>query len=183
MYSPEDRAANLLGALALLVDGRVRGAVAGPAGAGGVLAEAVVVLKDQPGVTADWLGRALGVTQPGAAHVVKRLVTLGWVDKRPGADARSRALVLTAAGKAAAGSILDARRRALRGLVDQLSGRQRAQLAEIAEVLLRPLPRDERELAALCRLCERSRCPSCPVHQGYLSRMVSAGDRAGTPPP
>jgi DNA-binding MarR family transcriptional regulator len=170
MNSPEDRTANLLGALALLVNGQMRRAVIEPAGAGGALAEAVIVVKDQPGVTVDWLGRVLTLSQPGAVHLVKRLVALGWVDKRPGADARSRALTLTAAGKAAARTILRARRRALRGLVDQLSTEDQARLAEIAGKLLRPLPQNERDLADLCRLCDRSCCPDCPVHDGLSRR-------------
>jgi DNA-binding MarR family transcriptional regulator len=170
MYSLEDRAANLLGALSLLVDGEVREAVAAAASGGGVLAEAVIVVKDQPGVTIDWLGRVLRVSQPGAVHVVNRMVTMGWVDKRPGADARSRALYLTRAGKAAARAILRARHRALRELVGRLPARRREQLAAVAETLLRPLPDSEAELARLCRLCDRSCCGSCPVHQGLVDR-------------
>src|SRR5918999_484850 len=108
MYTHEDRSANLLGALSLLVEGEVRDAVARAASGGGVLAEAVIVVKDQPGVTVDWLGRVLRVSQPGAVHVVNRMVALGWVDKRPGADARSRALFLTRAGKSTARAILRA---------------------------------------------------------------------------
>ena len=170
MNTLRDRSANLLGALSLLVEGRVRDAVTEPTGAGGALAEAVIVLKDQPGVTADWLGRVLGMSQPGTVHVVKRLVALGWVEKRPGADARSRALVLTADGKSAARDILGARRRVLHRLVDQLSAEQQERLAEIADTLLRPLPSDEQDLATLCRLCERARCPACPVHLGLRGR-------------
>jgi DNA-binding MarR family transcriptional regulator len=170
MYALDQRAANLLGALTLLVDGQVRAAVTKPAGAGGVLAEAVVVLKDQPGVTVDWLRRVLRVSQPGAVHVVNRLVELDWVEKRPGSDARSRALVLTKAGEAVAGDILRARGTVLGQLVDRLSAEQREQLADIAETLLRPLPQDDRDLAQLCRLCDRSCCATCPVHEGLLGR-------------
>jgi DNA-binding MarR family transcriptional regulator len=170
MYEPDRRTANLLGALTLLVDGQVRAAVTKPAGAGGVLAEAVVILKDQPGVTADWLARVLRVTQPGVVHVVKRLVELGWVEKRPGTDARSRALVLTKAGKATARNILRARATALGPLVNRLSAEQREHLADIAETLLRPLPQDDQDLAQLCRLCDRSCCTTCPVHEGLLNR-------------
>lgn len=175
MNLPEDPAANLLGALALVVNSRVRAAVAGPAGSGGALAEAVVVIKDQPGVTAEWLGQVLGLTQPGAAHLVRRLVDQGWVQRRPGADARSRALHLTPAGRRAAGEILRARQQALTELVDRLSPEQRRQFAEIAGGLLRCEPGDRRELARLCRLCDRSRCPACPVHDSYRHGPGPAG--------
>ncbi|MGK5740483.1 MarR family winged helix-turn-helix transcriptional regulator [Micromonospora sp. URMC 103] len=166
MYLPDDGAPNLLGALALLVSSRMRTAVTGPAGAGGVLAEALVVLKDQPGVTAEWLRQVLGLTQPGAAHLVRRLREQGWVERRPGADARSRALHLTPAGAAAAGDVLRAREEALAELLAPLSAEQRTHLAEAARTLLRHEVTDARSLAHLCRLCDRGRCPACPVYAG-----------------
>ncbi|MEV4755897.1 MarR family winged helix-turn-helix transcriptional regulator [Micromonospora sp. NPDC049559] len=168
MNLPADDAANLLGALALAVGERMRAAVTGPAGHGGTLAEAVVVLKDQPGVTAEWLGRVLEISQPGTAHLVRRLLALGWVERRAGADARSRALHLTPDGTAAAARILAARQRALAELLEPLDAEQRDRLAEITRAVLRPRARDERSLARLCRLCDRSRCARCPVHAGYL---------------
>jgi len=168
MDLPTDDAANLLGALALFVGERMRLAVRDPAGAGGALAEAVIVIKDQPGATAEWLGTVLGLSQPGTAHMVRRLVTLGWIDRRPGVDARSRALHLTPAGRRAAKRILAARQRALAALVSTLSDEQRGHLAGLADAMLRPAARDERCLATMCRLCDRSRCAGCPVYAGYL---------------
>ena len=42
-----------------------------------------------------------------------------------------------------------------------------AHLVAIAGALLGPEARDERLLAELCRLCDRSSCPRCPVHEGW----------------
>ncbi|MFI6262694.1 MarR family winged helix-turn-helix transcriptional regulator [Micromonospora sp. NPDC051006] len=166
MYLPEGGATNLVGALALLVGSRMRAAVTGPAGAGGVLAESLIVLKDQPGVTAEWLRQVLGLTQPGAAHLVRRLRDQGWVERRAGADARSRALHLTPQGADAAARVLQAREEVLTALLAPLTAEQRGQLAEIARTLLRDEVSDERTLAYLCRLCDRARCPACPVYAG-----------------
>jgi DNA-binding MarR family transcriptional regulator len=173
MHVPGTEAANLLGALSLHVTGQLRAAVAGPAGAGGVLADALIVIKDQPGCTVDWLGRALEVSQPGAVHLVHKLVDLDWVHKRAGTDARSKALHLTADGQDVAAAILRARAAVLDRLVAALSAEQRAQLAAIASALLGPPALDERTLAHLCRLCDRARCRHCPVHAGYLSRTAA----------
>ncbi|MGK5671970.1 MarR family winged helix-turn-helix transcriptional regulator [Micromonospora sp. URMC 106] len=167
MNLPADDAPNLLGALALLVGSRVRAAVAGPAGSTGALAEALVVLKDQPGVPAEWLGQVLGLTQPGAAHLVRRLIEQGWLERRGGADARSRALHLTPDGTEAAEQVLRARQAVLTRMLEPLTDEQRGQLADIAGSLLRREVRDERSLARLCRLCDRSRCATCPVYAGY----------------
>ncbi|MDO3704960.1 MarR family transcriptional regulator [Micromonospora sp. C28SCA-DRY-2] len=179
MNLPEDAAPNLLGALALAVNSRMRAAVVDAAGAGGALAEAVVVIKDQPGSTAEWLGQVLGLTQPGAAHLVRRLVDQGWVRRQPGADGRSRALHLTAAGRVAAERILRARQDALADLVGLLTAEQRHQLARIAGNLLRCEAGDRRELARLCRLCDRSRCPTCPVHDGYRGAPCAGAGASG----
>ncbi|MCG5472447.1 MarR family transcriptional regulator [Micromonospora sp. LAH09] len=168
MNLPEDGSPNLLGALALLVGSRVRASASASVGAGGALAEALIVLKDQPGVTAEWLGQVLGLTQPGVAHLVRRLREQGWVERRPGADARSRALHLTTDGTAAAARVLHERQEALTALLAPLTAEQRHQLADIARVLLHDEVADARSLAHLCRLCDRERCPQCPVHAGYL---------------
>ncbi|MGA4731574.1 MarR family winged helix-turn-helix transcriptional regulator [Micromonospora taraxaci] len=173
MNLPVESAPNLLGAVALLAAAQMRTSVTASVGAGGALAEALVVLKDQPGATADWLGRVLGLTQPGAAHLVRRLREQGWVERRAGADARSRALHLTPEGASVATRTLHARAEALSALLAPLSAEQRLHLVDIAQTLLRHEVTDARSLAHLCRLCDRARCPQCPVHAGYLERSAA----------
>ncbi|MDG4795524.1 MarR family transcriptional regulator [Micromonospora sp. WMMD1082] len=172
MNLPVEVGPNLLGALTVFVNGRLRAAVTDRAGAGGALADAVIVIKDQPGVTADWLGRVLELSQPGAAHLVRRLLHLGWVERRAGADARSRSLHLTSLGTNVAEEILQARHQVLADVVESLSTLQREHLVDIAKTLLRPQARDGEALARLCRLCDRSCCQECPVHAGYLDHQT-----------
>lgn len=170
MNIPTAEVANLLGALALHVTGQVRAAVTDRASGGGVLADALVVIKDQPGRTVDWLGQVLQVSQPGAVHVVRKLAGAGWVEKRPGADARSLALYLTATGAQVADGVLAARQEVLLRLVGTLAPDQRAALASVAATLLGPPAEDERSLARLCRLCDRSCCGHCPVYAALSGR-------------
>ncbi|RZQ62451.1 MarR family winged helix-turn-helix transcriptional regulator [Amycolatopsis suaedae] len=160
-------AVNLLGAAGLLISGVVREAVTEAVGAGGALGEALIAIRDQPGRTADWLAAVLRVSQPGTAHLVRRLTEQGWVERGTARDGRSRPLHLTAAGEAVADEALRARRSALRRLAARLTSEQHAQLAAIAGALLGPEARDERCLARLCRLCDRDSCPHCPVHEGW----------------
>ncbi len=170
MNLPAQAAANLLGALSLAVASRMRTAVTAQAGSGGALAEALVVIKDQPGVTAEWLGKVLGLSQPGAAHLVRRLLDQGWVQRRAGADARSRALHLTPDGTVAAKQILRSRQVALTELTERLTDEQLRHLVDIAGSLLRCPKGASHDLARLCRLCDRSRCPRCPVHESFCGR-------------
>ncbi|HEY1570310.1 MAG TPA: hypothetical protein VGG05_03125 [Pseudonocardiaceae bacterium] len=165
MNDSDQAAANLLGALGLLVAGSVRSAVTETVGAGGALGEALIAIKDQPDRTADWLAQVLHVSQPGAAHLVHRLTDLDWVHRA--SHGRTRPLRLTAAGEQAAATALAARQAALDQLVDRLSTHQREQLAAIAGRLLEPEARDELLLAELCRLCDRASCSRCPVEAGW----------------
>ena len=160
-------AVNLLGATGLLISGVVRDAVTEVVGAGGALGEALIAIRDQPGRTADWLAAVLHVSQPGTAHLVRKLTDNGWVERGTARDGRSRPLRLTPAGQDVADAALRARQQALRRLVARLSAEQHAQLADIAGALLGPEARDERRLARLCRLCDRGSCPQCPVHEGW----------------
>jgi DNA-binding MarR family transcriptional regulator len=168
MSSPRDRVANLLGALSLHVADEIRRAVTLASGSSGVLADSIVVIRDHPGVTADWLGRALGLSQPGTVHLVRRLHDDELVDKRPGRDARSYALHLTASGDEVADRILTARRDAVLPLVQQMTRDEQQQLATIAAAVLTHTAPDDLHLAHVCRLCDRPTCSRCPAHAGYL---------------
>ncbi|GGP53282.1 MarR family winged helix-turn-helix transcriptional regulator [Saccharothrix coeruleofusca] len=168
MNDLDAKAANVLGAVGLLVAGAVREAVTGVVGAGGVLGEALIAIKDQPGRTADWLASVLRISQPGSAHLVRRLTEAGWVARGTARDGRSRPLRLTEAGERVAADALAARQAVLAQLSERLTRRQRQELVEIADALLGPEARTEQLLAELCRLCDRDSCPRCPVHAGWL---------------
>ncbi|TYB66020.1 winged helix-turn-helix transcriptional regulator [Nonomuraea sp. PA05] len=172
MNARDQHAANLLGASALLVTGIVRDAVHETVGAGGALGEALIAIKDQPGRTADWLGGVLRISQPGTAHLVRRLVEQGWVVRE--SHGRARPLRLTPEGERVAVAALEARQAALGRLVGRLSGEQRKQLAAIAAELLGPEARDDVRLAQLCRLCDRASCPRCPVYEGWRETTRSS---------
>jgi DNA-binding MarR family transcriptional regulator len=169
MNDPVDSSANLLGALALFVGERMREAVTGAAGVGGAPAEALIAIKDQPGCTAEWLVGVLRMSQPGVAHVVRRLGEAGWIERRPGSDGRTRGLHLSPAGREVAARVLAAREEVLVDMVGELSVAEREDLCVVADRLLRPPARTDRDLGRLCRLCDRSRCAPCPVHAGYLT--------------
>jgi DNA-binding MarR family transcriptional regulator len=160
--------ANVLGALAVQVAGAVRTAVTSELGSGGMVPDALIVIKDQPGRTVDWLSRVLEMSQPGAVHLVRRLAEAGWVERRRGADARSYALHLTPSGKDAAERALRARQRLLDELTARLTAEQRRHLGEIASAVLGPAAGSEPALARVCRLCDRSCCDACPAYAGYL---------------
>ncbi|WET76747.1 MarR family winged helix-turn-helix transcriptional regulator [Amycolatopsis sp. QT-25] len=145
--------------------GSVREAVTTAVGAGGALGEALIAIKDQPDRTAEWLSEVLHISQPGTAHLVRRLIDQGWVT-RPDRG-RARPLRLTPAGERQAASALAGRKAVLDRFVGRLSEEQCGQLIAITGALLSTEARSESLLAELCRLCDRASCPACPVHEGW----------------
>src|SRR3990170_4061696 len=126
MNDTSAKAANVLGALGLLVTGLTGDAVHDAVGGGGALGEALIVIKDQPGRTAEWLAGVLRISQPGTAHVVRKLIENGWVRRDTG-EGRRRPLHLTASGERVAARALAARRTVLQDVVGRLSEHQRDQ--------------------------------------------------------
>src|SRR5918999_3193487 len=126
MLSPDPRTANLLGALGLEVASVL------PAGRGATTG-ALVTVAAHPHRTVEELRGPLGLSQPGAARLVQRLVDAGWVERAgPGGRGGLR-LTVTEAGRRVVDEFVAVRRSALLELLDPLSPAEREQLAAMLE--------------------------------------------------
>jgi MarR family transcriptional regulator, negative regulator of the multidrug operon emrRAB len=160
------RLANLLGVTALAAVDRLRPPVDEQAGHGGGAAGALVHLHAWPGESVEGLRRVLGISQPATVRTVNRLVADGVLERRPGPDRRTAALVLTDAGRAAAERVLDARGAALRDFLAPLDEDERAQLLPLLERLVASLAHGRVGAVRACRLCDRGACygtAPCPL--------------------
>lgn len=160
------RLANLLGVTALAAVDRLKPPVDDEAGHGGGAAGALVHLHAWPGESVESLRRVLGISQPATVRTVNRLVADGLLERRPGPDRRTAALVLTEAGRTAAERVLDARAEALKGFLEPLDERERAQLLPLLERLASSLAHDRGGAVRVCRLCDRGACcktAPCPL--------------------
>jgi DNA-binding MarR family transcriptional regulator len=156
MLSRDARTANLLGALGLEAASVVQ------AGRGATMS-ALVTIAAHPDRTIEELREPLGLSQPGAARLVQRLVDADWVERRgPGGRGGLR-LTATAAGHAVLEDLFAARRAALMELLEPLSAGERDQLAAVLERLLAARTTGVTGAKRLCRLCERRACERCPV--------------------
>jgi DNA-binding MarR family transcriptional regulator len=169
------RAANVLGALALVLTDRMTDAVedaAAQAESGATALSALVhVLPPDPSI--DLLRQVLGLTHSGTVRLVDRLERAGQVRRTAGHDGRSTAVQLTAAGRRAATRVTDARSAQLAGALRVLSGDEQEQLADLAGRVLAGLRRDRDARADrpverwTCRLCDTTACGRpdgrCPV--------------------
>src|SRR5919201_192177 len=158
------RQANLLGALSLAINDRIRGAL-GDDAFGWSAAVALVHGLFRSGKTIDFLARVLGVSHPAAVRLVDRLEDEGLLERRPAPDGRARALFLTQAGELATTRILERRTHALNELIAPLSAAERKQLEPLLEKLLSGVVENRWDARRVCRLCNPAICelPDCPV--------------------
>lgn len=163
MYPVADRLSQLLGALSLSATDRFRDRVEGSLGRAGAHAAALVHLDAYPGGSIEQLGRALGVSQPGAVKMVDRLQADGLLERRAGPDARTLALHLTVSGRAAARRVLAERGDELDHLLEVLDDGERTSLLPLLEKLVAGLADDRPGALTVCRMCDRDTCCGAPA--------------------
>jgi DNA-binding MarR family transcriptional regulator len=176
--------ANLVGSLALAISDRAGAAMAD---AGGVSQSAATALSalhhflDRPSI--DLLRQVLGLTSSGTVRLVDSLVKAGYVRRRPGTDARSTAITLTAAGRAAAKRVVAARAAVLTEALAPLSAPERATLDTLVGKILVGLMRPPGAIGWNCRQCDTGVCRSvgegCPV--GNVARAKYFPDADALP--
>ena len=160
------RAANLLGAYALVVCDRMREAAGMELSSAAVLT-ALETFAD--GASIDALRRVLGLSHSGGVRIVKRIEAEGLVAREPDpADRRAVRLHLTREGAHEAGRLLAARQAALAPLLAGLGERESAALERLLERLLASATGGAADANRICRLCDPGVCghpARCPVTQ------------------
>ena len=161
------RTANLLGALAGEITDRIeRQGKLHPNQTSSATA-ALNVIGFYEGCSNGALSRALGLSHTATVRLVDKLEHAGLVRSETGADKRSVALRLTGLGRERARSVIRERCLRLGDLIEVLTPRQRRQLDEIAETLLKSMVEAAQDADHICRLCDGpARQPRRgPVHQ------------------
>ncbi|MGI9008880.1 MAG: MarR family winged helix-turn-helix transcriptional regulator [Streptosporangiaceae bacterium] len=175
--SATDRAANVFGALALVVTDQATDAIAAAAGRSESAAAALSALLhflDRPSV--DRLRQVLGLTSSGTVRLIDRLAESGYVRREPGPDGRSAAIVLTGAGRVAAARVTQARAEVLGGALGVLSDAERAAFEELAGKVIVGMMRGPGATRWICRLCDTGTCRGtpggCPVGNAAIRRYA-----------
>src|SRR5437763_1364124 len=163
--SRQARQANLLGALALAVVDRLQEELLASDQRGLSSTAALIHVRLRPGQNIDFLARLLRISHPATVRIADRLEDEGLVERRPGRDARSRALVLTRAGERAAVAALKTRLDLVDDVLAPLTASERRQLEPLLAKLLAALVEDRWDTRHTCRLCDHATCddPYCPV--------------------
>jgi len=170
-----DRAANVFGALALIVTDQATDAVTAAAGrsdSAGAALSALLHFLDRPSI--DRLRQVLGLTSSGTVRLVDRLAESGYVERDQGADGRSTSIVLTEQGKRAASQVSAARADVLERSLAVLSSAERAAFERLASKVLVGMMRGPGATRWMCRLCNVGICRGaeggCPVGNAAMER-------------
>jgi DNA-binding MarR family transcriptional regulator len=172
-----DAAANVLGALALVVSDEMTRAVLASVDAPSVTDATALAALEQflDGGTLDRVHQVLGVTPSGAVRLVDRLEKAGLVRREAGPDGRSRAVRLTEAGRDGARSVHRARATYLASLVDGLSDAEVSELRRLTGRVMENVVRAKDGGAWTCRLCDLVACRrpqgECPARNAALARQ------------
>lgn len=175
---PLDRAANLLGALSLVIADRMADAMAEAGGrpeSGAAMLSALLHFLDRPSV--DRLRQVLGLTSSGTVRLVDRLAETGYVRRGPGADGRSVSVELTEPGREAAQAVAAARADVLGGALAALSLTERETFEQLMSKMLIGMIRAPGATRWICRLCDTGTCRGapggCPVGNAARQRYLS----------
>ena len=141
---------------------------------------ALVLVRNRPSCTVNWLHRRLALTQSGAVRLVDRLEGLGLVGREKSSGRREVALSVTHAGETRLRKGLNARLNAMQELVEPLSEAEQRQLAALVGKMLAVGDRTQDETDAACRLCDWDVCkPTCPLDASVDPVIVGDADGDG----
>jgi MarR family transcriptional regulator, negative regulator of the multidrug operon emrRAB len=165
-----DRAANLLGAYALMVADRMREAAGMELSSAAVLS-ALHTFAD--GASIDDLRRVLGLSHSGGVRIVKRLERRGLLTREPDPDDRRAVrLHLSAEGRRLARRVLAGRQATLSALLAPFGTREAADLERLLGLGLAAATGSGEDANRICRLCDPDVCGHpgrCPVTQPVVA--------------
>ncbi|MRH88841.1 MarR family transcriptional regulator [Nocardia sp. SYP-A9097] len=172
-------AANVLGALSLVVADRMNTAVEAVAALGPSAPAALAAMHQfLDGGSVTQLSSVLGLSHSGTVRLIDRLAAEGLVERGGAQDARAVSVVLTRHGRDTAARILQTREKSLTSALSALSADEIDNLAAALDTMLttvtlaraeqRSAPGNDRPQPWLCRLCDFAACGrsegDCPVN-------------------
>lgn len=158
--------ANILGALALLIQDRVESLWQSALDLSPMAAAALVQIDNEPGSSIEGVAGRIGLTHSATVRVIDKLAERGLVEKdRARQDARAQSLKLGKAGKRTVQELHAARNRVTDDLLSGLGAHQRQALEGAISTILHRTVEPGREADVTCRVCDDRRCSPdlCPI--------------------
>lgn len=158
--------ANILGALAVLIQDRVESAWQSSLDLSPMAAAALVQIDNEPGSSIEAVAGRIGLTHSATVRVIDKLAERGLVEKdRARKDARAQSLTLSKPGKRLAQQLHEARNQVTDDLLAGLVPEQRTALEQAVRAILHRCVEPGREADVTCRVCDDRRCSPeiCPI--------------------
>lgn len=186
--SSHQHAANVFGALSLVVADRMNSAVEAVAALGPSAPAALAALHEfLDGGSVTQLSSVLGLSHSGTVRLVDRLAVEGLVERIGAQDGRAVSVVLTSSGRRVALRIRQARSKALTSALSALTSDEVDNLVAALDTMLTTITlarADERSAHShdrpqpwLCRLCDFAACGrsegNCPVNNAVTDSNQS----------
>lgn len=171
----EKKTENVIGAMVLGLADAVLRETENKAPEKGQAAAAIALLRHQPGMPIEQMRRALGLSHSATVRLIDRLVADDLVLRRPSAiDRRAVALHLTEAGDTSCDSILSSRFARIAKALQGFDSVERETYRLLTEKLLSSFVEDIDHGYSVCRLCDLSACPDCPVVCALQNKSVAS---------
>lgn len=182
--SSRQHAANVLGALSLVVADQMNTAIEAIAALGPSAPAALAAMHEfLDGGSVTQLSSMLGLTHSGTVRLVDRLAAEGLVERVGAQDGRAVSVVLTQRGRRTAARILQTRETSLTSALSALSSDEIDNLATALDTMLTTVTRarveersartNDRRQPWLCRLCDFAACGrgegNCPVNNAVTT--------------
>jgi len=167
----EKKTENVIGAMVLgLADAIIR-ETENQAPEKGQAAAAIALLRHEPAMPIEQMRRALGLSHSATVRLIDRLVTDDLVVRRPGvSDRRAVALHLTESGETRCDAILSSRLERIAKALKSFDPLEKETFRLLTEKFLSNFVEDLDHAYSVCRLCDLSACPDCPVECALQSK-------------
>lgn len=157
---------NRLGALANAISDRLQRELIPTAPVSNSQISVLVILHSFPGASIEDLSQALDLSHSNLVRAVQQAQQMGFLNKKPGKDARSNELFITPAGEAILTNFYREREEQMQTVLAVLSAEEQQTLAALVNKLLIHFPDGRENDGRICRYCDIDLCTraDCPMH-------------------
>jgi DNA-binding MarR family transcriptional regulator len=176
-----NRTANILGALAIALSGRITAETSVAGGISPSAVSALIQVHFSPGVSVEQLRNLIGLSHSASVRVVDVLEGMSLIGRRrmAGVDARVTSLFTTDKGRDLAREVLRVRGNITKPIVASFSPDDQLLLERVLGELIMRLVRPGPEQEYVCRFCDLSECPQDTCPMTLLDEVASTPVTAG----
>lgn len=176
-----NRTANILGALAIGLSGRITAETSTVGGLSPSAVSALIQVHFCPGISVEQLKNQIGLSHSASVRVVDVLEGMSLIGRRrmPGVDARVISLFTTDKGRDLAREVLRVRGNITKPIVASFSPDDQLLLERVLCELIMRLVRPGPEQEYVCRFCDLSECPQDTCPMTLLDDIAPASISAG----